>query len=319
MKWGVIAALLLLFGVGAWWLSGAGICFWHSYWGQRAYTQGDWQSSRVHLQALLQAQPSLLEQGKAQVLLAEMALQDDQQAEAEAAIVQGVLRLRQWRHARPHSDTAWLKRALETHVLIALRPWIGVEEGEIWFLKQALEGMEPMLTDALALGPGSRLANLPTLRAQHNALGLWQAFVRAEPLYQRLRVKPVEVAAPQRPKDQQSVREVVQRWQYLKRVAFVDADTEALPQVLTGDALAETQQAVLWWQDQGESYWGLHLKKLRFLRIEYPEATRAQVVAEIHEVRDNTREGVVEQTYRVEYTLVKLGDNWFISTMKVRT
>lgn len=318
MKWGGIIALLMLLGLGVWWLSASGVRSWHSYWAQRAYTQGDWQSSRVHLQALLQARPSLLEQGKAQVLLAEMALQDDQQAEAEAAIVQGVLRLRQWRHAYPQRDTAWLKRALETHVLIALRPFVGLAEDDLWLFELTLDELAPMLQDIAGLG-GTRFERLSGLTAQKSPLPVWEGFVQSQALYRRLQVKPVVLPAPQAPTDQQAVRAVVQRWQQLKRSAFVDLDTEPLAQVLTGDALTETLQAVQWWQDQGDSYWRLNLESLRFLRIAYPEPTRALVVAEVREVRDNTREGVVEQTYRVEYTLVKLGNDWFISNMKVRT
>lgn len=297
---------------------------WHRYQALTLYQQGDFRGAREHSETLLKTKPRLSTEGMARVLLAEIALHEQRWGDAETESTTAILRLQQSRHGQSQvvsdpRDAQWLKRALSVRILTGLAPVVNMTEEEMYLYPWALEKVEPFIKNAQALGE-NRFDRLLSLAENAYGLSLWQDFIVREPLYGRLRgTKKISLPADVKPENQTAVREVVTRWQRIKANAFVNLDTEALQTVTTGAALEGSLQAVQWWIDHPEAYYtSLELHSLRFLRVTYPSSTEAIVVAEVSETRNNSKEGLQKQTYRVEYHLVKMGETWLIENLKVR-
>ena len=319
-----------LAGVGA--LACVGLMGFVSYpqyqWHQalETYERGADFKARKSLEELLAGQRlDDVSTGAAHLLLAEIALKEDRLAEARQAGIRALKILQQAKYDGAEVSP-WLDRARHVNALLVLIPVAVVH-------KEGFERFSMHLYEALAFVTDvnaqvyPQWADLRRLAAEHDRtdetdtrwLARWQGVVAAEPLYQRLRLAAIEPPAPlQKPDSQDEARALIKRWQRVKSRAFMQRDVSALNTVLTDGALQEAVAAVSWWQNHPGTYDRLELDQLRFLRVSYRDAHRAEVIAKISETRQNSREGKQKETYVVDYQLRRVGSSWFISNMHVR-
>ena len=284
------------------------------------YKQGQWEQARAKCVQLTQPSFSYYAQGMGHFWLAEMALQEQDFETAETEVVLSLVNLQQARQNYHLGQTLDLQRAAELQGLIALAPFLHLSEAEFLY--------HGFLTSAKVVDPINQAQEMGSQRfklligVRHNRPGFarWREFVQNEALYQRLRRVAVPVPVVQTPGSQAPVREVIQRWQAVKAEAFLNYNPEVLQTVLTGPALEGTLQAVQWWVDTPDAFYRrLELESLRFLRVDYTSPTTAKAVVEIAELRENSKEGLQKEKYQVEYTVVKMGEKWWVNALRVRS
>ncbi len=317
----------------------AGIVFWQAapqipyLQAEKLYHQGNTPQARLKLSQILNT-PDPPE--KARLLMSEILLQEGDLEQAELQINPAIQGLQQAVHNGQNSEVPTLAWAFYLKGLIRLAPAIRVSETDEpdWeALKYWVQTAKDSLEQAYTRDPTH-----PRFRSGHEVVeaverqdksgqsadrqGLvrLRSFVQQEPLYLRLApllpdASPASVAIPE---SQWPVRESIQRWQAIKRSAFLNQEIEGLKVVLTGDALTETISAVQWWKNNPDAvYYGLELKSLKFLKIHYADAEHCQALTEVEEMRHNSEEGQVNSQYRVRYGLNRVGDIWYISEIQV--
>jgi tetratricopeptide (TPR) repeat protein len=334
-RWPKLLALLAL-GLG----SIGGLAYWQAAGSiplieaEKLYGQGKTPQARSKLAQILKDHNPPV---RAYLLMSEILLQEGDFEAAETHINPAIQSLQQAVHNGQNSEKHLLARAFFLKGLIRLAPSIQTFDSERdWdLLKINLQSAKESLEGAFLIDSSE-----PRYRAGHElveaverqekwgqtgdrrGLERYKQFVQAEPLYQRLApALPEATARPAaQPQSQVPIRERVSLWQEIKREAFLAQDITRLKDILTDKALTETIAAVQWWKNsEGAVYYGLELKKMKFLEIVFRDAEHCQARVEVEEMRNNSEEGQVNSQYRVRYELLNISEIWYISAIEVET
>lgn len=117
--------------------------------------------------------------------------------------------------------------------------------------------------------------------------------------------------------------ELIKRWQQIKKVAVRQRQAADLPQVLSGSALTRQSNSIKWLSANNKLY-DISPRTLqvdRYIALEPGRKYAVYVkIKELSKLMDATNNTVVkesEDSYNVNYTIEKVGDQWFISDSAV--
>lgn len=128
---------------------------------------------------------------------------------------------------------------------------------------------------------------------------------------------PATITGGENSSEEKAVREVLTRWQTVKRDAFLQGNTSELSSILSGAALTETQGGVEWWANpENGSYRDIQLHSLNIQSISFPQSNQAIAKVSISETKDNTVQGRKTSNYSATYELTKSSESWYISGIK---
>ncbi|MGE3728000.1 MAG: IMS domain-containing protein [Candidatus Sericytochromatia bacterium] len=128
---------------------------------------------------------------------------------------------------------------------------------------------------------------------------------------------PATITGGESSPEEKAVRDVLSRWQTVKRDAFLQGNTSELSSILSGSALTETQGGVEWWANPSNgSYRDIQLHSLNIQSISFPQSTQAIAKVSISETKDNSVQGRKTSNYSATYELTKTGESWYISGIK---
>lgn len=117
----------------------------------------------------------------------------------------------------------------------------------------------------------------------------------------------------------ETLGDVIRTWQKIKKIAVRQRQTTELSEVLSGRALAKQTEAVKWLANNHKYYEmnpkGVIVDKLAELTPGRKFAVYAQVREASKYIDEATGQTLKEtdDTYKVNYTLERLGDRWFIT------
>ncbi len=117
--------------------------------------------------------------------------------------------------------------------------------------------------------------------------------------------------------------ELIKRWQQIKKVAVRQRQSGDLAQVLSGSALTRQSNSIKWLSTNNKVYdiTPRTLQVDRYVALEPGKKYNVYVkIKELSKLMDATTNAVVkesEDSYNVNYTIEKVGDQWFISDSAV--
>ncbi len=117
--------------------------------------------------------------------------------------------------------------------------------------------------------------------------------------------------------------ELIKRWQQIKKVAVRQRQSADLAQVLSGSALTRQSNSIKWLSTNNKVYdiTPRTLQVDRYIALEPGRKYAVYVkIKELSKLMDATTNAVVkesEDSYNVNYTIEKIGDQWFISDSAV--
>lgn len=117
--------------------------------------------------------------------------------------------------------------------------------------------------------------------------------------------------------------ELIKRWQQIKKVAVRQRQSADLAQVLSGSALTRQSNSIKWLSTNNKVYdiTPRTLQVDRYVALEPGRKYAVYVkIKELSKLMDATTNAVVkesEDSYNVNYTIEKIGDQWFISDSAV--
>lgn len=117
--------------------------------------------------------------------------------------------------------------------------------------------------------------------------------------------------------------ELIKRWQQIKKVAVRQRQSGDLSQVLSGSALTRQSNSIKWLSTNNKVYdiTPRTLQVDRYVALEPGKKYNVYVkIKELSKLMDATTNAVVkesEDSYNVNYTIEKVGDQWFISDSAV--